>query len=439
MKLLTEIEAPKAIRELLKGADVAKFAVAFWGKDAANTLGISSRTKPIKIICNLQSGACNPGEIRKLLKLAPIVEVRTNPRLHAKVYWTPEGVVIGSSNASADGLAVEGNELSSWAEANDHTNDHSILEQSSDWFDKQFDLSKPILNADFLQAEELWNTRQYHRPLVSPVNGSLIELVRENIHHPIWKTVNVTCWQDDLSEDAASRLSGIAANHPSADELLAYEGWEDYLKESYWTLDFYINPDSTISFNYIWKILRYLPSSPDLSLAVKSPTLDLVGFGCIKPNEQDLADLERAALHFLEARKNLGLKAQDERNAIFDIADAVRYLSRDINREKPTAIDRSALEKKFETAMRKIYVDARSIPHNASSLMSMLENQGALITAQRLALAQNPSPTFIKFFEKGRISLTVEALMVREPWRQLFSDEVIRAAETRLKQFQEAK
>ncbi|MGQ2948403.1 MAG: phospholipase D family protein [Agrobacterium sp.] len=387
MKLLTEIEAPKTIKELLAGAEVAKFAVAFWGKDAATVLGISSRSKPLKIICNLQSGACNPLEIRKLLKLAPSVEVRTSPRLHAKVYWTPSGVVIGSSNASANGLAVEGNELSSWSEANVYTNDHAILEQSSDWFDKQFDQSQPISDADLLQAEEVWDRRRYDCPLVVSKNTSLIQLVCDNIEHSIWEKVKVTCWQEDLSQDAASRLSVIAANHPSADELLAYEGWEDYLKEGDWTFDFYINPNSTISFNHIWKVLRYLPSSPDLSLAIKSSTLDLTGFGSIKPTKQDLSELKRAALHFLNVRKDLRLKAQDERNAIFNIAEAVRYLGENTNVAKPTAIRKSVLEKEFETAMRKIYFDAKSIPHNASSFMAMLDNQGALITAQRLALS----------------------------------------------------
>ncbi|MGL4092153.1 phospholipase D family protein [Hyphomicrobiales bacterium] len=433
MKLLTEIEAPEAIKKLLADAETAKFAVAFWGKGASAKLGISESAKPLKIICNLQSGACNPTEIRELLKLAPSVEVRTNPRLHAKVYWTPTGVVVGSSNASANGLAVEGNELSSWSEANVYTSDHAMLSQSSEWFDKQFDQSQSISDADLLQAEEVWNRRQYNRPLVFSKNASLIQLVRDNIDHSIWKTVKVTCWQDDISEDAASRLSAIAANHPSADELLAYEGWEDYLKEGDWTFDFYINPNSTISFNDIWKIQRYLPSSPDLSLAIKSSALDLIGFGSIKPTKDDLAGLKRAALHFLNERKDLKLKAQDERNAIFDIAEAVEYLSESTNNAKPTAMRKSALEKEFEEAMQNVYDEAKKIGHNATKFLGMLHADGAVKTAQKLVTG-SASETFTKFLLKGRKDLTVEALVVQERWKPLFSESVITAAKKRLGQ-----
>lgn len=434
MELLTEIEAPKAIRQLLEDADSAKFAVAFWGKDAADTLGISnSISKRIKIICNLQSGACNPVEIRKLLGMSSSVDVRTNPRLHAKVYWTPKAVVIGSSNASANGLAVEGNELSSWSEANVYTSDHAMLVQSSEWFDKQFDQSQPISDADLLQAEELWNKRQYDRPLVFAKNASLIQLVRDNIDHSIWTTVKVTCWQDDISEDAASRLSVIAANHPSADELLAYEGWEDYLKEGYWTFDFYINPNSTISFNDIWKIQRYLPSSPDLSLAIKSSTLDVRGFGSIKPTKADLAELERAALHFLNERKDVKLKAQDERNAIFGIAEAVRYLDEHPIVAKPTAMRKSALKKDFEAEMQNVYDEAKKIGHNATKFLRMLHTDGAVKTAEKLVTG-SASETFTKFLLKGRKDLTVEALVVQERWQPLFSKDVVTAAKKRLGQ-----
>ncbi len=102
MKLLTEIEAPEAIKKLLADAETAKFAVAFWGKALRfRKIGHFRKREAAQKYLQSPVSACNPTEIRELLKLAPSVEVRTNPRLHAKVYWTPTGVVVGSSNASA--------------------------------------------------------------------------------------------------------------------------------------------------------------------------------------------------------------------------------------------------------------------------------------------------------------------------------------------------
>ncbi|MCZ7487174.1 phospholipase D family protein [Rhizobium rhizogenes] len=432
MKLLTEIEAPNAISELLVGADSAKFAVAFWGNDASATLGISSRSKPLKIICNLESGACNPSEIRKLLKMTPNVEVRTNPRLHAKVYWTPSAVVIGSSNASANGLAVEGRELSSWAEANVLTTEHKMLEQTSTWFDALFAASNPIIDSDLNLAEELWRRRQFSRPMIMKTNVGLIETVRNNLDHQLWTSVKVTCWQDGLSASAASRLSAIVDDHHSGGEISAYEGWQMYLKEDDWTFDFFIEKDGSISFNDIWKIIPALPASPDLSLAVKREKFVLEGFGKIEFTDEDKRELLRAIPHFLAQRKLRKLPEQNERNAVFDLLAAVEYLNSVAKSGRSEALDTSSLEKEFHLAMVNVYDEAKNIGHTATAFKQMLVQHGGLETARRLVTGP-VSETFKKFFLKGRVDLTVEALVLQERWKPLFSEDVLRAAQLRLR------
>src|SRR5258708_2971360 len=128
MHFLTEQTAPPLIIDALQKATSAKLAVAFWGEGAVERLGVRRDHLEVEIICNLESGACNPAEIRRLIAMAPAVRIRSNPRLHAKLYWTANCAVVGSSNASANGLAVEGRPLAGWAEANVLVEDSPTLE-----------------------------------------------------------------------------------------------------------------------------------------------------------------------------------------------------------------------------------------------------------------------------------------------------------------------
>ncbi|MBB3977727.1 hypothetical protein GGQ64_002941 [Rhizobium azooxidifex] len=87
---------------------------------------------------------------------------------------------------------------------------------------------------------------------------------------------------------------------------------------------------------------------------------------------------------------------------------------------------------KFETAMRNIYHEAKAAGYTASGYWTMLQEQGAMNTARRLVLAPQPSPGFGELLLLNRLDLTVESLIVREPWRSLFEPEVLVAAQKRL-------
>ena len=117
MTLLDETAALAAIRMLLADATHARLAVAFWGKGAIERLGLDRPGLTAEILCNLESGACNPNELRRLYD-HPRITLRSHPALHAKVWWTSGGAVHGSSNASANGLAVEDEAAGGWHEAN---------------------------------------------------------------------------------------------------------------------------------------------------------------------------------------------------------------------------------------------------------------------------------------------------------------------------------
>jgi hypothetical protein len=66
VRLLDEKGVIAPIRKMVKGCSDLRIAVAFWGEGAAKTLRLTGARRG-RIICNLESGSCNPKEVRKLL------------------------------------------------------------------------------------------------------------------------------------------------------------------------------------------------------------------------------------------------------------------------------------------------------------------------------------------------------------------------------------
>ncbi len=117
MKFLDGQTATAEIKELVRGSKNVRMAVAFWGEGATEKLGLAKKGKDLTVICNLATGGTNPREIECLMKNE--VAVLQCDKLHGKVYlFDNDTLVIGSSNASANGLALQGAQLAGWHEAN---------------------------------------------------------------------------------------------------------------------------------------------------------------------------------------------------------------------------------------------------------------------------------------------------------------------------------
>ncbi len=120
----------ECIRNRLAGSNNNRLAVAFWGRGAMKALGIECPKSPqrnYQIICNLTTGGTNPAEIELLRGKG--YDVRHSPRLHAKVFRFADSAVIGSANASANGLGFECNEMNNWSELGVLITDHTQLEK----------------------------------------------------------------------------------------------------------------------------------------------------------------------------------------------------------------------------------------------------------------------------------------------------------------------
>ncbi|MGM5022182.1 phospholipase D family protein [Tardiphaga sp. 367_B4_N1_1] len=145
------------IRSITEAAGLKKFAVAFWGQGAANQLGISKANgAECRILCDLFSGACNPKEMQGLLDLG--CEIKTIDGLHSKIYCSHSQVVIGSSNASSNGLATSGKYFSGNVEANVLIEETSFLERVHRWFDEYWELpaARRVTSALVLEAKPIW-------------------------------------------------------------------------------------------------------------------------------------------------------------------------------------------------------------------------------------------------------------------------------------------
>lgn len=183
MQFLTESTVLREASSAISQANQAKLAVAFWGDGSIERLGLQRDGLNIAVLCNLESGACNPAVIRRLLALAP-GRVRSNPRLHSKVYLTNNCAIVGSSNASSNGLAVEGEELCGWIEANVLLTQKAQLSEIEGWFDELFKSSTDITDPMLTQSETIWESRRRNTAVGINFTHDLIEACLAAPQHP---------------------------------------------------------------------------------------------------------------------------------------------------------------------------------------------------------------------------------------------------------------
>ncbi|MGE4251302.1 MAG: hypothetical protein AB7F09_18095 [Parvibaculaceae bacterium] len=91
----------------------------------------------------------------------------------------------------------------------------------------------------------------------------------------------------------------------------------------------------------------------------------------------------------------------------------------------------------FDSAMFEVYRRAKAeADYPANIFLRMISERGGLDTAKYLINSSTPSDGYTHLYERGRLDLTVEALVVDNPrWQALFTSEEIEKARQRLKQY----
>jgi hypothetical protein len=93
-------------------------------------------------------------------------------------------------------------------------------------------------------------------------------------------------------------------------------------------------------------------------------------------------------------------------------------------------------ELEFHEAMLSIYKQAKAeCNYNATRFLQMINEQGGLQTAKTLLHALGYSEGFTAIWQCGRLDLSMEALVLKDEWRDLFSEEELGIARKRLEDY----
>lgn len=216
----------REITRVLSSGSPARAAVAFWGRDAERSLGITAkrlRECGLEIICDLESGACNPQAIRDLAKLG--ATVRYLSKLHAKVYLGDGEVVVGSANASSNGLGLEDIEVDGSAEACLVTTDSAVVSDCEGWFADMWNKATKVTEEALKRAESAWCSKRQHRSIMAGQNHDLLAVLRADLAYFSDRNIFVRVDAEEVSdaaiETAHAEIGGRWEKHG------VFEDWDD--------------------------------------------------------------------------------------------------------------------------------------------------------------------------------------------------------------------
>ena len=91
-----------------------------------------------------------------------------------------------------------------------------------------------------------------------------------------------------------------------------------------------------------------------------------------------------------------------------------------------------SLEDRFHQEMLRIYEEANEFGYYPNYFLGMVVDRGGLSAAKHLISGNQLSDGFVRLWEEGRLDLSVEALVLRDPWRGLFTQEELAEVQRRL-------
>ena len=92
------------------------------------------------------------------------------------------------------------------------------------------------------------------------------------------------------------------------------------------------------------------------------------------------------------------------------------------------------LERQFHREMIRVYERARDkCGYNATRFLNMVNEHGGLPAAQLLLGSRGVSSGYVQLWQRGRLDISMEALVLQPDWRSLFSDCQLSIAGDRLK------
>jgi hypothetical protein len=245
------------LRALVAGSKRVRMAVAFWGEGVVEELGLQDATD-VQVVCNLRMGGTNPREIEKLRR--PGVEIRHSDTLHAKMYLFDDRCVVGSSNASANGLSFQGGECSGWTEANVMFGSGAAYEAAERKYRLIWASAREVTDSDLDQAETAWTNRRRAIPSAPP-NGkdkeSLLQVLRRDPGQLADRRIYLCVHCAPMSQEGADIASEEVRASVYGRKLGAYEHWENAPKNVD-LVSFYLGSRGGFYFDGYWRMPKQL-------------------------------------------------------------------------------------------------------------------------------------------------------------------------------------
>ncbi|MCC5958737.1 MAG: phospholipase D family protein [Rhodobacteraceae bacterium] len=218
------------IREVVKGKN-ARCAVAFWGKDAEKELFGPGPLEwsNVQIVCDLSMGGTNPATLRAL-GAPDNPNIRYLDGLHAKVFMSDLGAVVGSANASNNGIGFMGGNAQLLEAGTYFGPDSDSCRTISDWFDDLSKRKSKRIDSTALNAAQLaWNSRRKGSAQSNvQIDRGFLDYDPEvhGLVHVLWRN-----WNGNVKE------------YCSLDGLQAPRSWQNLATEDYdiinsWVADF---------------------------------------------------------------------------------------------------------------------------------------------------------------------------------------------------------
>ncbi len=261
------------VKDQLKKTTDATLAVAFWGDGAIGELGLDNRSKsagPVSIICNLKMGGTNPDEIASLMKISG-VKVQQCDRLHGKVYLFENEAMVGSSNASANGLSFQGRDALGWDEANIMVDDPAQISSIRDWIANL--ACRDINDDDMVKAERVWKSRR-RTICATVIDRSIEDVLKDGSASLAGRGVYVVVHQEAMTKAGLAELKKVQRDYgPKVD---AYEGWDE-LPTNGTLISFFRGPKGGLKYDGSWTRNPDIPDRGNLQLCfpTEKPPLGL--------------------------------------------------------------------------------------------------------------------------------------------------------------------
>lgn len=252
MVILNGAQLQARIFEKMKSAPAMDFAVAFWGTGSIEALGLS-KLRTGRIICNLTMGGTNPKVIRELIDIG--FEVRHLDTLHSKIYLFDDVAFVGSSNASANGLSLQGKALSGWHETNVEISDTSQIAVLKNEFEIIWKISSKISEDDLIHADDLFNRRRsILRLSLNAGPNDLYETFISSTENPWNSTAIYVCgYTEKMSKAALQIIADFQEGEPGGVEIDGFEEWEDLIGGKT-VVCFDINQRKTVTYDGVWQV-----------------------------------------------------------------------------------------------------------------------------------------------------------------------------------------